>query len=53
MPQLAAGISAGEISADTLVWTNGMPAWTAAGQVPQLSGSFSSPPPPPPPPPAP
>ncbi len=50
MPQLAAGISAGEIAADTLVWTNGMPAWTAAGQVPQLSGSFSTPPPPPPPP---
>ena len=50
LPQLAAGISAGEVTPDTLVWANGMSGWTAASQVPQLSGSFSTPPPPPPPP---
>ncbi len=53
LPQLAAGISAGEVTPETLVWADGMSTWTAAGQVPQLSGSFGPPPPPPPPPPVP
>lgn len=47
--QLAAGISSGEVTSATLVWSNGMPAWQPAGQVPQLSNSFQTPPPPPPP----
>ncbi len=45
--QLAAGISQGRISADTLVWTSGMASWSPAGQVPQLAGQFQTPPPPP------
>ncbi len=48
--QIAAGVASGEVKPDTMVWSNGMSGWTAAGQVPQLSGSFSAPPPPPPPP---
>jgi membrane protease subunit (stomatin/prohibitin family) len=51
--QMAAGISSGEVTTAMLVWSNGMPAWQAAGQVPQLSTSFQAPPPPPPPPVAP
>jgi hypothetical protein len=31
------------------VWKNGMPGWTAAGQVPELSGAFATVPPPLPP----
>jgi membrane protease subunit (stomatin/prohibitin family) len=50
--QLAAGIAAGELTPQTMVWTNGMQGWQAAGQVPQLAASFGSVPPPPPPPPA-
>ncbi len=37
------------ITPETLVWTQGMAAWTPAAQVPQLAGLFSTPPPPPPP----
>jgi membrane protease subunit (stomatin/prohibitin family) len=48
-PQIASGISSGEIRPDSMVWTAGMPAWAAAGQVPQLSGFFGAVPPPPPP----
>ncbi len=51
--QMAAGISSGEVTADTLVWSNGMSSWQAAGHVPQLSTTFQTPPPPPPPPPPP
>jgi membrane protease subunit (stomatin/prohibitin family) len=46
--QVAEGIAGGQISRDTLVWSNGMGEWTAAGQVPQLAGSFTAPPAPPP-----
>lgn len=46
--QMAAGISSGEVTADTLVWTQGMSGWLAASQVPQLSASFQAVPPPPP-----
>jgi len=45
--QVASGIAAGQINRLTLVWTAGMPAWTAAGQVPQLASSFGPPAPPP------
>ncbi len=48
--QIAAGIAAGQINKTTLVWTAGMAGWVAAGQVPQLSGSFGPPAPPPVPP---
>ena len=41
-----------QITPETLVWSQGMAAWTPAAQVPQLAGLFSAPPPPPPPPPA-
>lgn len=46
--QMAAGISSGEVQADTMVWSQGMAAWQAASQVPELSASFQTPPPPPP-----
>jgi membrane protease subunit (stomatin/prohibitin family) len=39
-----------KITPETLVWSQGMAAWTPAAQVPQLAGIFSTPPPPPPPP---
>ena len=43
--------SQGQFTAETLVWKQGMAAWTAAGQVADLSGIFNSNTPPPPPPP--
>jgi membrane protease subunit (stomatin/prohibitin family) len=46
---LAAQAAAGTLSRDTLVWRNGMAAWTAAGQVPELGSAFASVPPPLPP----
>ena len=52
MQQISAGIASGEVTPETMVWSNGMAGWTAAGQVQQLSGSFGATPPPPPPPPA-
>jgi membrane protease subunit (stomatin/prohibitin family) len=48
MEQIAQGIASGRIRPDTLVWTAGMAAWTAAGQAPQLAGLFQAAPPPPP-----
>jgi membrane protease subunit (stomatin/prohibitin family) len=57
--QIQQGVAAGQVTAQTLVWTNGMAAWTPAGQVPALASLFSAPPPipgagtPPPMPPAP
>ena len=42
-------ITAGTLTRDTMVWTNGMPSWTAAGLVPELSGLFKEVPPPLPP----
>lgn len=51
--QIAAGITSGEVRADTMVWTAGIQSWTPASQVPQLTGYFAAATPPPPPPPAP
>ncbi len=59
--QLQAGLSQGQISGASLVWTNGMAAWTPARDVPALQQLFATPPPmpsstppaPPAPPPAP
>ncbi|HVD97437.1 MAG TPA: SPFH domain-containing protein [Cytophagaceae bacterium] len=50
--QLAQFASQGQFNAQTLVWKQGMAAWTAAGQLPELAAVFNSTPPPPPPPPA-
>ena len=47
--QLAQQVAAGQLSAQSLVWTAGMAGWTAAGQVPQLAALFRATPPPPPP----
>jgi membrane protease subunit (stomatin/prohibitin family) len=47
--QLASAIASGEVKGDSLVWTAGMPAWTAAAQVPQLASCFAATPPPLPP----
>jgi membrane protease subunit (stomatin/prohibitin family) len=46
---LAQQVQAGAISRGTLVWKNGMAAWTPAEQVQELSGIFASVPPPLPP----
>lgn len=54
--QLHQFVSSGQLTPQTNVWTNGMQAWTAAGEVPALQSLFGGPPPlpgtPPPPPPA-
>ena len=47
--QIAEGIAGGQISSSTLLWSAGMPNWTAAGQVPQFATRTAVPPPPPPP----
>ncbi len=54
LQQVAQGVSGGQLNRESLVWSQGMAAWTQAGQVPQLAAAFAtsaSPPPPPPPPP--
>lgn len=35
------------VTADTLVWKNGMTDWRAAGTIPELTSRFTAPPPPP------
>ncbi|MQM28387.1 SPFH domain-containing protein [Glycomyces albidus] len=42
-------IAAGAVTRDTLAWKQGMAAWTAAGQIPELAGLFGAVPPPLPP----
>jgi membrane protease subunit (stomatin/prohibitin family) len=46
---LASQVASGGLTRDTLVWKNGMAAWTAAGQVAELSSAFAAVPPPLPP----
>ncbi len=41
---------AGQITRDTLVWTEGQSGWLKAGEVPALAALFAAQPPPPPPP---
>ncbi len=41
-------IQSGSVNKDTMVWKNGMAAWTAAGQVGELASLFINTPPPPP-----
>ncbi len=48
--QLAAAVRDGKLTRATLVWSAGMPAWTAAGQVSGLADLFADVPPPLPPP---
>ncbi len=49
-PEQLQGMAAqGALTRETLVWSEGMAQWTAAGQVPQLAGLFSAAPPPLPP----
>ncbi|TAH19895.1 MAG: SPFH domain-containing protein [Cytophagales bacterium] len=50
LQQLQQMLQAGQFNQQSLVWSQGMAGWTAAGQVSQLSGVFSSMPPPLPPP---
>jgi membrane protease subunit (stomatin/prohibitin family) len=40
-------VAQGQVKPETLVWTNGMAAWTPAGQTPQLAALFASRGPPP------
>jgi len=49
MATLSQFASQGQFTAQTMVWKQGMTAWTAAGQVPELASVFNSMPPPPPP----
>ncbi len=42
-------VQSGQLTPDTLVWTQGMTGWTAAGQVDQLKNLFGATPPPLPP----
>jgi membrane protease subunit (stomatin/prohibitin family) len=42
-------IASGALTRETLVWKQGMPAWTAAGQVAELAALFAAAPPPIPP----
>ncbi len=46
---LAQMIQSGQITKDTMVWKNGMAAWTSAGQVPEVAKLFTQAPPPLPP----
>lgn len=49
MQTLASQAATGRLTQQTLVWTQGMPQWTPAGQVPALAGIFANVPPPLPP----
>ncbi len=48
--QIVTALGQGQITSQTLVWTQGMAAWTPASQVPALSSSATPPPLPPTPP---
>ncbi|MGI9019001.1 MAG: SPFH domain-containing protein [Euzebya sp.] len=52
IPELQQAVADGQLTAESLVWSAGMAGWSAAGQVPALSGLFAAPPPLPPSPPA-
>ncbi len=46
---LASQATAGRLTRETLVWTQGMAQWTPAGEIPALAGIFTNAPPPLPP----
>jgi membrane protease subunit (stomatin/prohibitin family) len=48
MSQMQAGIANGQVTGQTLVWADGMAAWTPAQAVPELQALFAAPPPIPP-----
>lgn len=48
MAQMQSGIQNGQVTGQTLVWAQGMAAWTPAQSVPDLQALFSAPPPMPP-----
>lgn len=43
--QIQQAVANGQVTAQTLVWTNGMANWTPAGEVPALASLFAAPPP--------
>jgi membrane protease subunit (stomatin/prohibitin family) len=43
---LSQQVASGQLTRDTLVWKNGMPQWTKAGEVPDLASLFANTPPP-------
>jgi len=43
---LSQQVASGQLTRDTLVWKNGMPQWTKAGDVPDLASLFANTPPP-------
>ncbi len=45
LEQLVAAFAQGQLGGDTLVWTQGMPAWSPASQVPQLVAALGALPP--------
>lgn len=46
MNSLQTKINSGEITAQTMLWKQGMAAWAAAGQIADFNGKFAPPPPP-------
>ena len=52
LARLGRMVAEGTFSRETLVWSAGMPGWTAAGEVDALARLFTVAPPPPPPPPS-
>jgi hypothetical protein len=44
--QLGQSVAAGQLTAETMVWTAGMSAWTPLAQVPRLAVLLAPPPPP-------
>lgn len=47
LAQLRQSVAAGQLAADSMVWTPGMDAWTPMSRVPRLAPLFAPPPPPP------
>lgn len=48
MAQMQQGIQGGQVTGQTLVWAQGMAAWSTAQTVPELQAMFAAPPPMPP-----
>ena len=44
MAQMQEAIASGRVTAATMIWTTGMPAWAPAGQVPTFAAVFGPPP---------
>jgi membrane protease subunit (stomatin/prohibitin family) len=49
LQQVSQGVSSGQVTAATLVWTPGLDGWKPAGELPHLAAAFAQSPPPPPP----